>query len=245
MTSSIGKVGNRNANRQHFSGSSYVPATPERVRSVTFTWVLAGSAYILRGAVATHKGGGVLPLRPVIGGLAMMPSTGRYFYEFRVNTDSCLVGVCTSTAYPNDGDLDTYELGTCAAGASPVTATAESGNPSYPHTIGAVRAADRPLVAVFNAQTSKSTINGVMHKHLWRQFIAISGANFSFVVDTDEGVVQLFVDKRYAGIVFEGLRGCTLYPCVGIGGTDMNNRVIGTGIQSATVSPSHPFDCLY
>lgn len=51
--------------------------------------------YKLLNDTVVHKGNGVLPYRPVIGDLAMMPYTGKYYYEIKVNCDNCRIGVCT------------------------------------------------------------------------------------------------------------------------------------------------------
>lgn len=104
------------------------------------------------------------------------------------------------------------------------------------------------LVAYIDGQTSKVYLNGILIKHLWRLLVPAAGALFSFVVDTDEGVVQLFVDKKYAGLVFDlkaNLKGRTLYPCVAIAGCDMHNRNIGQGNFCATISPPHRIDSVY
>lgn len=213
-------------------GSGYAPvmAADPTLHAVTFKWVRACPIYTLRGSSVTHSGGAQQMNRPVIGDLAMPPATGRYYYEVRVNTASFKIGLCTQGAYPTDKDLEACELGQQLPAAQQ-----QQQQP-------------KQTVAVLDGETSRVFVNGKEVKQLWRLFIATCGALFSFVVDTDDGVVQLFVDKKYAGVVFDGsadLRGKTLYPCVGIAGLDTHNRSIGTGKQSAVVNEPHKFDCLY
>ncbi|EPY30231.1 hypothetical protein STCU_00575 [Strigomonas culicis] len=225
------------------SPRAYLPVTASTVRSVTFKWTRASPIYKLDGAKATHRGGSVHPYAPVIGNLELRPNTGKYYFEYRVNTDNCRIGFCSDTVY-GAGEVLGGEFGAAADLTSPSVASV----PSYLQQIGAVPRPGRERVAHFEVQTSKSYVSQNFHKHLWRLFVAGSGALFSFVVDTDEGVVQLFVDKVYQGVVFDGsagLKGSTLYPCVGISGCDIHNRSIGEGFQSVVVSPAHPFDCIY
>lgn len=208
------------------AGGGYAPitATDPALRPVTFTWARACGVYSLNGPTAVHAGGAQLMNRPVVGTLAMPPATGKYFYQVRIHSASSRVGVATASAYP-DGELAACELG------------------HLPPSVG-----EAPVVAVLDGQTSRVLVNGQSVGHLWRLFVPSCGALFSFVVDTDTGVVQLFVDKKYAGIIFDasaGLMGKTLYPVVSIAGLDMHNRGIGSGNISAVVSPASKFDCLY
>ncbi|KAF5221135.1 hypothetical protein ECC02_005847 [Trypanosoma cruzi] len=194
----------------------------ESITSVTFGWARAGDGYILQGPQVLHKGGGVSPYRPVIGGLALPPGEGKIFYEITTNTDACKLGLCTEEAFRTDGDLQEVELGKrCNSSAQ-----------------GEIPSSDNCWV--FNCQTSTVEINGREHKKLWRLFVPVSGARFGFLVDTNVGLVQLFVNGEYQGIVFDsclGLMGKTLYPCIGLEGMDMNNLSIGVGSKSAFVSP--------
>lgn len=41
----------------------------------------------------------------------MMPYTGKYYYEIKVNSDNCRIGVCTENAYATLKALEQYELG--------------------------------------------------------------------------------------------------------------------------------------
>lgn len=210
------------------TGGGYTPvaANDGALHCVTFKWARACQAYSLQGQSAIHSGGGLYMNRPVLGDLAMPPGTGRYFYEVRVNSASCKLGVCTQGAYPTDKDLEACELGTL---------------PQHDPR-------NEQRVATIDGQTSRVYVNGKEVKHLWRLFVATCGALFSFVVDTDEGLVQLFVDKKYVGMVFDasaGLKGKTLYPCASLAGLDMHNRSIGTGNLTVSASPAHKFDCLY
>ncbi|PWU89682.1 hypothetical protein C4B63_57g110 [Trypanosoma cruzi] len=77
----------------------------ESITSVTFGWARAGDGYIVQGPQVLHKGGGVSPYRPVIGGLALSPGKGKFFYEITTNTDACKLGLCTEEAFRTDGDL--------------------------------------------------------------------------------------------------------------------------------------------
>lgn len=231
---------------------AYVPATPDSVKSVTFEWTRACPVYTIKGASVWHKGGGELPYRPVLGSLALQPASGKYFFSYRINTDNSRVGFCTAAVYTSPEELREREFGKTVA-ALPVRnaslAEPEGTQPSYLQSIGAVPAPpSKPWEAYIDLQTSKVYVNGSEVKHLWRLFVPTCGAVFAFVVDTDAGVVQLFVDGKYEGIMLEqgcGLKGKIVYPCVGISGFDMSNRSISTGYMGAFVEPSHPFNCLY
>jgi hypothetical protein len=246
--------------QRHYSGptdvvaasSAYVPATAGTVKSVTFEWVRACPIYTLKGTSVWHKGGGELPYRPVLGSLAMQPSTGKYFFSYRINTDNSRVGFCTSAVYNSPEELRENELGKKVpfdADGSMSLVEVEASRPSYLQAIGAIPASpSRPWEAHIDLQTSKVYVNGREVKHLWRLFVPTCGAVVSFVVDTDAGAVQLFVDGKYEGMMLEescGLKGKTVYPCIGISGFDMANRSIASGYMGAFVDPAHPFNCIY
>ncbi|EKF31561.1 hypothetical protein MOQ_004603 [Trypanosoma cruzi marinkellei] len=193
----------------------------ESITSVTFGWARAGDGYIVQGPKVLHKGGGVSPYRPVIGGLALPPGKGKFFYEITTNTDACKLGLCTEEAFRTDGDLQEVELGKRRKFSA-------HGEIPFPENCW-----------VFNCQTSTVEVNGGEQKKLWRLFVPVSGACFGFLVDTNVGLVQLFVNGDYQGIVFDsclGLMGKTLYPCIGLEGMDMNNLSIGAGSKSVLVS---------
>ncbi|KAH9588623.1 hypothetical protein LSM04_002499 [Trypanosoma melophagium] len=197
------------------------------VTSVTFQWARAGDTYVLQGERVVHKGGGVSPYRPVIGDLEMSPGGGKLFYEIRTNTDDCKIGVCTAEAFLAEEELQDVELG-------------KKYTPSQPSD----KLPPSPNCWVFNCQTSTVEVNGEEQRKLWRLFVPVSGARFGFLVNTDEGIVQLYVNDEYQGVLFDSsldLKGKTLFPCIGLGGMDMHNRNIGFGIKSATVSPVKRF----
>ncbi|ORC85192.1 uncharacterized protein TM35_000371650 [Trypanosoma theileri] len=199
----------------------------QSVTSVTFQWARAGNTYTLQGNQVLHKGGGVAPYRPVIGDLAISPGRGKLFYEIRTNTDGCKIGLCTEEAFHTEVELQDVELG-------------KKYIPSEPSD----KLPPNPNCWVFNCQTSTVEVNGEEKKKLWRLFVPVSGARFGFLVNTDEGIVQLYVNDEYQGILFDsslGLKGKTLFPCIGLAGMDMNNRNIGFGNKSATVSPVKRF----
>lgn len=232
--------------------AAYVPATADSVKSVTFEWTRACAVYTIKGASVWHKGGGEFPYRPVVGGLAIQPSTGKYFFSYRINTDNSRVGFCTSSVYSSPEDLREREFGKTVGlnvGRNASLAECEASQPSYLQSIGAVPAPpSKPWEAYIDLQTSKVYVNGREVKHLWRLFVPSCGGVVSFVVDTDVGAVQLFVDGKYEGMMLEegcGLNGKIVYPCVGISGSDIANRSISTGYMGAFVEPSHPFNCLY
>ncbi|KAG5464122.1 hypothetical protein LSCM1_00302 [Leishmania martiniquensis] len=231
--------------------SAYVPATPDSVKSVTFEWVRACPIYTIEGSSVWHKGGGELPYRPVIGDLAMRPGTGKYFFSYRINTDNSRVGFCTACVYVRDEDLRDVEFGKAVTPSAEASVSLEQdlAQPSFLQTIGAVPTPlGKPWEAYMDLQTSKVFVKGVETHHLWRLLVPICGGIVSFVVDTDAGAVQMFMNGKYAGMMLEtqsGLKGQTVYPCVGISGYDMANRSIGEGYMGAFVEPVHPFDCLY
>lgn len=220
--------------------SIYRPVLAQDVRCVSFKWARLGSMYNARAASVNHKGG--KPHCPVIGDLAMLPQTGKYYYEIRINSDNCRIGLCTDNALDTEECLETTELGMIAAkGQTPKKQS------SYLESIGAVTATDA-VVAVLHGQTSYVVVNGVVTKQLWRSCIPSSGALFSFVVDTEEGVAQLFINKFYAGLVFDSkcnLKGRALFPCISLGGLYESARSMPNGYASAVVSPPHKFDCYY
>ncbi|KAL7695914.1 hypothetical protein N2W54_007297 [Lotmaria passim] len=232
--------------------TAYVPATASTVKSVTFEWVRACSIYTINGTSVWHKGGGELPYRPVLGNLAMQPSTGKYFFSYRINTDNSRVGFCTSSVYNSPEELRDHEFGKTVpahAERSVSITDSDASHPSYLQSIGAVPAPpSRPWEAYIDLQTSKVYVNGQEVKQLWRLFVPTCGGVVSFVVDTDAGAVQFFVDGKYEGMMLEessGLKGKTVYPCVGISGFDMANRSIATGYMGAFVEPVQPFHCIY
>ncbi|RNF06452.1 hypothetical protein TraAM80_03906 [Trypanosoma rangeli] len=150
------------------------------------------------------------------------PGSGKLYYEIRTNTDACKLGLCTKEAFRTLEDLEEVELG----------------KRWDPFTHGGAPSCGECWV--FNCQTSMVEVNGEKCKRLWRLFVPVSGARFGFLVDTDEGCAQLFVNDEYQGIVFEtslGLRGKTLHPCVGLEGMDVHNKIIGAGNKGAFVSP--------
>lgn len=238
--------------REVIPSIAYVPATANTVKSVTFEWARACPIYTIKGAGVWHKGGGELPYRPVLGNLAMQPNTGKYFFSYRINTDNSRVGFCTSAVYGTAEELREHEFGktvTVDADASTSLVEGEASQPSYLQAIGAVPAPpSKPWEAYIDLQTSKVYVNGQQVKHLWRLFVPTCGGVVSFVVDTDFGAVQLFVDGKYEGMMLEessGVKGKTIYPCVGISGFDMANRSIASGYMGAFVEPAHPFNCIY
>lgn len=229
-----------------------VKASDPKLHCCSFIWKkFAPEVYVpdSNGAVIRHRGGGDYPLSPAMGDLAMRPGSGKYYYQFRVNTDGCRVGVCTGSAYPTEVDCRHYALGKgpCEeiAARGPISPVQ---SPTYLQSIGAVQSAEDATVAYWDAQSGRTVVNGREGKQLWREFTPTSGALYGFLVDTDEGVVQLFIDKLYAGLVFgpeAELKGKTLFPCVGISGSDTSNRSIGTGRQSAVVFETREFDGIY
>ncbi|KAK7196189.1 hypothetical protein NESM_000554100 [Novymonas esmeraldas] len=234
------------------AASAYVPATPECVKSVTFEWSRACSVYTIKGNSVWHKGGGELPYRPVIGDLALRPNTGKYFFSYRINTDNSRVGFCTGRVYANDEELRSLEFGKAVTTDSEASASLldqDAAQPSFLQTIGAI---PTPLgkrwEAYMDLQTSRVFVNGVETHKFWRLFVPSCGGVASFVVDTDAGAVQMFMDNKYVGMILDersGLKGKTVYPCVGISGYDMANRSIASGYMGAFVEPAHPFGCFY
>ncbi|CBZ26137.1 conserved hypothetical protein [Leishmania mexicana MHOM/GT/2001/U1103] len=232
--------------------SPYVPATPTSVTSVTFDWAHACPIYTIKGNSVWHKGGGELPYRPVIGDLAMRPNTGKYLFSYRINTDNSRVGFCTSCVYTNDEDLQNIEFGKAVAmdaERSEPLLDQNLAQPSFLQAIGAVPTPpSKPWEAYMDLQTSKVFVNGVEKHSFWRLFVPISGGVASFVVDTNAGAVQMFMNGKYVGMMLDeqsGLKGNTVYPCVGISGCDMANRSIESGCMGAFVEPAHAFECLY
>lgn len=218
------------------SNNVYRPVLAQEVRCVFFKWNRFGSSYNVRASSVKHKGVGFKPHLPVVGDLAMAPQTGKYFFEIQVTSDNCRIGVCTESAFAKDESLE-KEF-------SPVVKVDPSRN-----ALGMEgEEKEEPIVVALNCQTSMVVLNGKEQKQLWRVVTPAAGSLFSFVVDTDEGVVQLFINKLYAGLVFDTsckLRGKTLYPCCSLGGLEENNRGLPKGCSSAVVSPPHKFDCLY
>ncbi|KPA81250.1 hypothetical protein ABB37_03667 [Leptomonas pyrrhocoris] len=244
----------RSTVRDVVASIAYVPATAESVKSVTFEWARACSIYTIQGANVWHQGGGELPYRPVLGSLAMQPNTGKHFFSYRINTDNSRAGFCTSTVYNTPESFRENEFGKTLGAdlddsASCAEDTDEVPQPSFLQTIGAVPIRpSSPWEAYIDLQTSKVYVNGRCVKHLWRLFVPTCGGVLSFVVDTELGAVQLFVDGKYEGMMLDestGLKGKTVYPCIGISGQDVSNRSIGTGYMGAFVEPSHPFNCIY
>lgn len=231
--------------------NAYRPVLAQDVRCVSFKWVRCGSAYGVRASSVQHKGGGRPPHRPVIGDLVMQPKTGKYYYEIRINSDNCRIGLCTENAFATDEALESSEFGKVRPPKGSLSpGSSISFQQTYLESIGAASGAaeQQVVVAAFHGQTSKVIVNGEERKQLWRTLIPASGALFSFVVDTDEGVAQLFINKLYAGLVFDSrcnLKGKTLYPCCSLGGLEEANRSIPKGSFGAVVSPPHKFDCLY
>ncbi|KAG5464860.1 hypothetical protein LSCM4_00304 [Leishmania orientalis] len=231
--------------------SAYVPATPENVKSVTFEWSRACPIYTIEGSSVWHKGRGELPYRPVIGDLAMRPSTGKYFFSYRINTDNSRIGFCTGCVYANDEELREVEFGKAIAPDAEMSTSLDSelAQPSFLQTIGAVPTPPgKRWEAYIDLQASKVFVKGVETHHFWRLLVPICGGVVSFVVDTDAGAVQMFMNGKYVGMMLDaqsGLKGQTVYPCVGISGYDMANRNIGQGYMGVFVEPAHPFDCLY
>ncbi|CAJ1012773.1 hypothetical protein Q4I28_008086 [Leishmania naiffi] len=234
------------------ASSAYVPTTPKSVKSVTFEWCQACPIYTIKGNSAWHNGGGELPYRPVIGDLAMRPNTGKYFFSYRINTDNARVGFCTGCTYASEEELQNVEFGKAVAlDAEMSESLLDQGpaQPSFLQTIGAVPTPpSKRWEAYMDLQTSKVFVNGVDTHKLWRLFVPVCGGSVSFVVDTDAGAVQMFMDNKYVGMMLgpqSGLKGKTVCPCVGISGLDMANRSIGSGYMGAFVEPAHPFACLY
>ncbi|GET93365.1 hypothetical protein, conserved [Leishmania tarentolae] len=232
--------------------SPYVPVTPTSVKSVSFDWAQACPIYVIKGNSVWHKGGGALPYRPVIGDLAMRPNTGKYFFSYRLNTDSSRVGFCTNCVYVTEEDLREKEFGKAVAmdtETSESQADVRPTQPSFLQTIGAVpMQSNKRWEAYMDLQTSKVFVNGVEKHEFWRLFVPVSGGVASFVVDTDAGAVQLFMERKYVGMMLDeksGLKGKIVYPCVGISGYDMANRSIQSGYMGAFVEPIHRFDGLY
>lgn len=234
----------------------YCPVLAQDVRSSSFKWVRGGSAYTIRGANLQHKGDGGSGAPgayhgPVIGDLVMSPHSGKFFYEIRINCENFRVGVCSENAFTVEGSLETTELG--AVGPLP-NAGDDSERALTSGNYAMVDSTDNPdeavesVVAIFHGQGSKVVVNGKELKQLWRTVIPAAGVLLSFIVDTDFGVVQLFVDKKYAGLLFDpscNLKGKSLVPCCSLGGLEENNRFLPKGHCCAVVSPPHKFDCLY
>ncbi|KPI88535.1 hypothetical protein ABL78_2347 [Leptomonas seymouri] len=244
--------GRRSTFREAAPSIAYVPATADTVKSVTFEWAHACSIYTIKGASVWHKGGGELPYRPVLGNLPMQPNTGKYLLSYRINNDNSRAGFCTESVYNSPEKLREHEFGkTVETDLDSSTSLEEedASQPSYLQSIGAVPAPpSRPWEAYIDLQTSKVYVNGKEVKQLWRLFVPTCGGLFTFVVDTFLGAVQLFVDGKYEGMMLEentGLKGKTIFPCVGISGCDMANRSIGSGYMGAFVEPASPFNCLY
>ncbi|CAD2214459.1 hypothetical protein AGDE_11459 [Angomonas deanei] len=222
---------------------AYLPVGKD-VKCHTFHWTRANPIYKLEGTVATHRGGGEKPYTAVIGDLELLPNTGKHYFEYRINTDNCRIGFCTSSAYGTGKELNDREFGTV-----PPKADSTPNTPTYLQTIGAVAPPEKSSVAAYmEVQTAKAYVNGQFKKQLWRLFVASSGATFGFVVDTNLGVVQLFVDKVYQGLLFDescNLKGVRLCPCVGIAGMDMHNRNIGECNLNVKVHDVKTFDGVY
>ncbi|KAG5490167.1 hypothetical protein JKF63_00286 [Porcisia hertigi] len=232
--------------------SPYAPATPESVKSVSFEWNRACDIYTIEGNSVRHKGGGELPYRPVIGSLAMQPNTGKYFFSYRVNTDNCRIGFCSNSVYATDHELRDLEFGKGVLlnkGTRESLQDQDAQQQSFLQTIGAVPLPlGRRWEACMDLQTSKVFVNGAETHKFWRLFVPTCGGVASFVVDTNAGAVQMFMDGKYVGMVVDeqsGMKGNTVYPCVGISGCDMANRSIAKGYMGAFVDPPHLFDCLY
>lgn len=231
--------------------SAYVPVTAEAVQNTSFRWKQACSVYSIQGSQVSHRGGGKQPYRPVIGDLIMRPGTGKYFFSYRVNTDNCRVGFCTENVYSEDALTD-LEFGRgVTTGTTDLCSPrdTEGAQPSYLQRIGAVPPPPgKPWEMYIDLQTSRIYVNGVEKKQLWRLFTPTCGGLLSFVVDTDTGAVQLFVDGQYVGMMVSdeyGMKGKTIVPAVGLSGYDMANRSISPGYMAATVSPAEKFNCLY
>lgn len=232
------------------SAKAYLPVTRD-VRCVHFKWARACHVYHLHDSSVTHKGGGVMPYRPVIGDLAMAPQTGKFYFEIKVNTDNCRIGLCTGSTYSSARSLEECELGSMAPfGDANDTAvdSDDQNDTSYAESNRSTSLIETPHVVHLEVHSSRVFVNGQEVKQLWRLFVPTAGGLFGFVVDTEEGVVQLFFNKKYAGTVFDPsakLKGLTLYPCVGFAGSDTNNRNIGSGIFGATISRPQRFDGMY
>ncbi|CCW66886.1 unnamed protein product [Phytomonas sp. Hart1] len=232
--------------------SSYIPATPENTRPISFKWARACSTYTLSGPVATHRGGGKFSYRPVIGDVCLSPNTGRYWFQLRVNTSDCRIGFCTLSTYPDNRSLEECELGALPVSnrrRKPIRRLIFKNGESA--ALNKTKTDDHPdanIVAYVDMQTSNVYVNGEKKKQLWRMLIAGGGGLFSFVVDTKTGVIQLFVNGKYVGMAFDGrskLKGKKIVPCVGIGGFDMSNASMGIRKLSAIISPACPFNALY
>lgn len=242
--------GNGNAN------NIYYPVLAQDVRTSSFKWARGGSAYTILGANLQHKGDGGSGAPgafhgPAIGDLVMSPHTGKFFYEIRINCDNFRVGVCSENAFTIEDSLETAELG----GVGPLSNPGGDNERAFSSdNYAMVESPDKnndeveSVVAVFHGQTSKVVVNGKELKQMWRTVIPAAGILLSFMVDTDFGVVQLFVDKKYAGLLFDpscNLKDKTLVPCCSLGGLEENNRFLPKGHCCAIVSPPHKFDCLY
>lgn len=258
--SRIRGVGANNGASSSKTNSIYRPFFAQDLRCVSFKWVRGGSAYTIRGSNLQHKGEGGSGVPgayhgPVIGDLLLSPQTGKFYYDIRINCDNFRVGVCSENAFTIEDSLETAELGKVME--EPASSNHSKGVREGDCKEGNYAMVERPenldgevqsVVAVFHGQTSKVVVNGLERKQLWRTIIPASGALLSFVVDTDEGVVQLFVDKKYAGLVFDpkcNLKGKSLVPCCSLGGLDESNRSLAKGCFHAIVSPPHKFDCVY
>ncbi|KAG8348067.1 hypothetical protein TRVL_01117 [Trypanosoma vivax] len=195
--------------------------------SVTFTWKRAAHVYAVNGAEVIYRGD-TGPYLPVIGDLNMPPDSGKYFYEIRTNCFTCKVGVCAVDTFPEDVELQSVELG-----GPPTVSGRNSTQPNLHHCL------------LFNCQSSMVELNGSEVKSLWKLFVPTSGARFGFLVDTNEGIVKLYVNDVYGGIIADpttGLKGVTLCPCIALVEVALNNAIVEGGRLGAFVSPPRKLD---
>nr|CCC93857.1 conserved hypothetical protein [Trypanosoma congolense IL3000] len=191
------------------------------IKSVTFEWTRADTSLVLNGPQVFHSGK-VGPYRPVFGSLEMPPGEGKFFYEVITNDVACKLGVCVDDAFPADVDLQQVELGTISATGAP---------------------ASRPTAAsycLFNCLTCVVEMDNVEVKRLWRSFIPVSGATLGFLVDTDEGTVQLYANGAYQGAIIDaasGFKGRKLRPFAALAGIHPCSVVSGGHRSSISVVP--------
>eukprot|EP01059_Diplonema_ambulator_P026702 TRINITY_DN4410_c1_g1_i1.p1 TRINITY_DN4410_c1_g1~~TRINITY_DN4410_c1_g1_i1.p1 ORF type:complete len:212 (+),score=37.68 TRINITY_DN4410_c1_g1_i1:81-716(+) len=185
----------------------------KRITTCSFVWDKFSNAYEVDGTKkkltfkhAPQPSTGPKPgsmYHTVLASQAMVPNTGKYYWEFAASVDNLKIGVALSDC-PTD-----VEMGYNNKSWSVYIQTGECEH-------------DRQ---------ERLKPEGVQRR-LWRLVVPISGGKFGCLLDTKNGTLQLFFNGEYQGMAFDeasGIKGKTVYPAVGIAGIEDNNRAIGFG----------------
>lgn len=193
----------------------------DSINSVTFEWVRAGPAYTLDGPHVYHSGC-LGSYQPAIGGLEMPAGHGKYFYEIQTSDTRCKVGVCTEDAFLSNVNLGDVELRAAQPSSSLNSRLSEAN------------------CCLFNCLTCAVEVNGVEVRSLWRLLVPSAGARFGFLVNTNEGAVQLYVNGEYQGLIADtatGFKGKKLRPCIALDAPPTCGAGAEANKSSASVVP--------